>query len=197
MPHLSYSYQARSSHGFTLVEIMVVIVILTLFAGMMTLSVSSNDSQRNRAFYEHLQSNLSYIRLLSAEKMQPMGLAIKPTPHGETKGELVVVRLENSKLENSKSASWQLDNEIEPLTVPNNIELDIKPIQTTPASPPSVKPMFDPSQAPPIIWFGNGEATPVQISIKKINASANNATQQFDVGNPITINASGAVEVLP
>lgn len=204
---------SRLTNGFTLVEIMVVIVILTVFAGMMTLSVGSSDSQKNRAFYEHLQSNLAYIRLLSAENMQPYGLAIKPNApatetEGQTRGELVVVKLANGQTISATTAtsqppSWQLADEIEPLVVPNNILLDIKPINATPSTShsTSLAPMnavFDSSQAPPIIWFGNGEATPVQIVVKKVNPASNtNANQTFDIGSPIMVNHSGAVEVMP
>lgn len=193
----------RYAQGFTLVEIMVVIVILTIFAGMMTLSVGGSDSQRNRAFYEHLQSNLGYIRLLSAEKMQPYGLAIKPNSGDNRPGELVVVRLANS---NDKSPSWQLDDAVEPLVVPANILLDIQPLTSVTtanfsANSSPLKSAFDPNQAPPIIWFGNGDATPVQITIKKVNPSGDNkgslTNTTFEVGNPIRVNASGAVEVAP
>ena len=63
--HLSHT-PSLSSHprGFTLVEVMVVIVILSLFAGLMTLSVSGSDTRRNQAFYEHVKSNITYVRLL-------------------------------------------------------------------------------------------------------------------------------------
>ena len=70
-------YLPRSQSGFTLVEIVVVVVILSIFAGMMSLSVGSSESRKNRAFYEHLTDSLSYVRLLSAERMQPMGLSLQ------------------------------------------------------------------------------------------------------------------------
>src|SRR5699024_11898159 len=65
------AFHARShigQAGFTLVEIVVVVVILSIFAGMMSLSVGSSESRKNRAFYEHLTDSLSYVRLLSAER---------------------------------------------------------------------------------------------------------------------------------
>ena len=81
--------------GFTLIEIMVVIVILSIFAGMMSLSVGSSENRRNTAFYERLTSNLDYVRLLSTERMQPYGLAIK-LPQNDAPNQLVVVKLENA-----------------------------------------------------------------------------------------------------
>ncbi len=79
--------------GFTLVEILVVVVILSIFAGMMSISVSSSDSRKNRAFYEHLTDSLDYVRLLSAERMQPMGLSLQADKQGQISP--VIVSLSN------------------------------------------------------------------------------------------------------
>ncbi len=73
----------RSQTGFTLVEIMVVMVILSIFAGMIAVSVGSSESRKNRAFYEHLTDSLSYVRLLAAERMQPMGLSLQADKQGQ------------------------------------------------------------------------------------------------------------------
>lgn len=83
----------RKQNGFTLVEIVVVVVILSIFAGMMSLSVGSSDSRKNRAFYEHLTDSLSYVRLLSAERMQPMGLRLQADKQGQVTP--VIVTLSN------------------------------------------------------------------------------------------------------
>ncbi|WLP93685.1 prepilin-type N-terminal cleavage/methylation domain-containing protein [Psychrobacter sp. M13] len=86
-------YLPQKQAGFTLVEILVVVVILSIFAGMMSLSVSSSDSRKNRAFYEHLTDSLDYVRLLSAERMQPMGLSLQPDQQGQISP--VIVTLSN------------------------------------------------------------------------------------------------------
>ncbi|WP_296244542.1 MULTISPECIES: prepilin-type N-terminal cleavage/methylation domain-containing protein [unclassified Psychrobacter] len=79
--------------GFTLVEIVVVVVILSIFAGMMSLSVGSSESRKNRAFYEHLTDSLNYVRLLSAERIQPMGLSLQADKQGQITP--VIVALSN------------------------------------------------------------------------------------------------------
>ncbi|WP_379544957.1 prepilin-type N-terminal cleavage/methylation domain-containing protein [Psychrobacter sp. R86515] len=84
---------SRTQAGFTLVEIVVVVVILSIFAGLMSLSVGSSESRKNRAFYEHLTDSLSYVRLLSAERMQPMGLRMQADKQGQV--EPVIVTLSN------------------------------------------------------------------------------------------------------
>lgn len=87
-------YLPGSQSGFTLVEIVVVVVILSIFAGMMSLSVGSSESRKNRAFYEHLTDSLSYVRLLSAERMQPMGLSLQADKQGQVAP--VIVTLSNA-----------------------------------------------------------------------------------------------------
>lgn len=89
LPTKSHNLQS----GFTLVEIVVVVVILSIFAGMMSLSVGSSESRKNRAFYEHLTDSLSYVRLLSAERMQPMGLSLQANNQGQVVP--VIVTLSN------------------------------------------------------------------------------------------------------
>ncbi len=91
--HNPLLYLPQKQAGFTLVEILVVVVILSIFAGMMSLSVSSSDSRKNRAFYEHLTDSLDYVRLLSAERMQPMGLSLQPDQQGQISP--IIVTLSN------------------------------------------------------------------------------------------------------
>ncbi|WP_352338008.1 prepilin-type N-terminal cleavage/methylation domain-containing protein [Psychrobacter sp. 16-MNA-CIBAN-0192] len=74
---------SSSESGFTLVEIVVVVVIISIFAGMISLSVGSSESRKNHAFYEHLTDSLNYVRLLSAERMQPMGLSLQADKQGQ------------------------------------------------------------------------------------------------------------------
>ena len=89
----SHFMSSKSQTGFTLVEIVVVVVILSIFAGMMSLSVGSSEARKNRAFYEHLTDSLSYVRLLSAERMQPMGLSLQADKRGQVTP--VIVTLSN------------------------------------------------------------------------------------------------------
>lgn len=91
--HTATPVKTTSQSGFTLVEIVVVVVILSIFAGMMSLSVGSSEARKNRAFYEHLTDSLSYVRLLSAERMQPMGLALQADAQGQVTP--VIVHLSN------------------------------------------------------------------------------------------------------
>jgi len=116
------------------------VVIISIFAGMISLSVGSSESRKNRAFYEHLTDSLSYVRLLSAERMQPMGLSLQADKQGQVTP--VIVTLSNpyiayqtaskpsnadSTLKNAMELSADLSGSNgEPLPTPNwNLEPDV------------------------------------------------------------------------
>lgn len=175
--------------GFTLVEVMVVIVILAVFAGMMSLSVGSSESRQHLAFYEHLKDNLTYIRLLSAEDMKPYGLAIR-LANQDQPTQLVVVKLENPKPSDkqNQSPAWQVEQRIPALDVPNHVQVDIQPLENIVVE--SMPNYLVGNQAPPLVWFGTGEATSVQIMVQK---KLSNSETMYPVADPIIINTAGNI----
>lgn len=175
--------------GFTLVEVMVVIVILAVFAGMMSLSVGSSESRQHLAFYEHLKDNLTYIRLLSAEDMKPYGLAIR-LANQDQPTQLVVVKLENPKPtdQQNQSPAWQVEQRIPALDVPNHVQVDIQPLENMVVE--SMPNYLVGNQAPPLVWFGTGEATSVQIMVQK---KLSNSETMYPVADPIIINTAGNI----
>lgn len=150
--------------GFTLVEIVVVVVILSIFAGMMSLSVGSSESRKNRAFYEHLTDSLNYVRLLSAERMQPMGLSLQADKQGQVTP--VIVTLSNPYI-SYQTANTPTNNDRSPK---NAMELsaNISGLSNAAADKPSV-----PS------WVREPEVTlpelPAGVSLSIQSLEANNA----------------------
>lgn len=111
--------------GFTLVEMMVVIVILSVFAGMMSLSLGSSDTQKNRAFYEHLIDSLSYVRLLSAERTQPMGLSLRADKQGQVTPVIVMLSNPYSAYQNSADQTPTANTDNQDSTPKNAMELSV------------------------------------------------------------------------
>ena len=111
--------------GFTLVEMMVVIVILSVFAGMMSLSLGSSDIQKNRAFYEHLMDSLSYVRLLSAERTQPMGLSLRADKQGQVTPVIVMLSNPYSDYQNSAYQTPTANTNNQDSTPKNSMELSV------------------------------------------------------------------------
>ena len=192
--HLSHT-PLLSSHprGFTLVEVMVVIVILSLFAGLMTLSVSGSDTRRNQAFYEHVKSNINYVRLLSLEAMQPYGIAVK-LPQNGNNTQLVVVKLEQKPAadiaKSGQAPAWQLAPQVSPLDVPDGVEVTISPLQSGTLPTTHAPNWLVGTDAPPVVWFGTGEATPVQLNITAKHSDGN----VFPVGDALVINSAGTLQ---
>lgn len=176
--------------GFTLVEIVVVVVILAVFAAVVGLSVGSSEARKNRAFYEHLTDTLDYVRLLSAERMQPMGLQLQGNVNGQA--EPVIVQLDNAyaayqnmpQVEPPKSnmelsadiggqsveqvtPTWQDVSEVTLPELPVGVTLSINPltVDNGATNGQTLQPWFT-KGAPEVLWFGTGQAAPVAIEVR-------------------------------
>ena len=203
----------RAQTGFTLVEIIVVVVILSIFAGMISLSVGSSDSRKNLAFYEHLTDSLSYVRLLSAERMQPMGLSLQADKQGQISP--VIVTLSNpyaayqtnnnastadstpkNAMELSamsatsestlKTPSWELESAVTLPEMPAGVSLSIQSLEASNSSmgTQELQPWFAEQMVPQVLWFGTGQASPVTIEVRY---------QSRLVGDVITIMPDGSI----
>ena len=203
----------RAQTGFTLVEIIAVVVILSIFAGMISLSVGSSDSRKNLAFYEHLTDSLSYVRLLSAERMQPMGLSLQADKQGQVSPVIVTLShpyaayqannnastadstpknamelsamsaTSNSSL---KTPSWELESAVTLPEMPAGVSLSIQSLEASNSSMGTQErqPWFTEQMAPQVLWFGTGQASPVTIEVRY---------QSRLVGDVITIMPDGSI----
>ncbi len=151
----------RAQTGFTLVEIIVVVVIISIFAGMISLSVGSSESRKNLAFYEHLTDSLNYVRLLSAERMQPMGLSLQADKQGQIvptivtlsnpyiayqtadtnsasdstpKNAMELSAMSASPKDAAPTPSWQLESELTLPEMPAGVSLAIQSLEANNAS---------------------------------------------------------------
>lgn len=188
------------------------VVILAVFAGLLSLSVGSSDARKNRAFYEHLIDSLGYVRLLSAERMQPMGLALKADKEGQVMP--VIVALNNpysglqSQEKQTKNAmelsatidglsamkdekttpSWQEDNEVRLPDLPMDVTLHISSLEQHDTANRTLQPWFLSQEVPKILWFGTGQAAPVTLEVRY---------QSRLVGEVITIMPDGSIHQGP
>lgn len=160
--------------GFTLVEIVVVVVILSIFAGMMSLSVGSSESRKNRAFYEHLTDSLSYVRLLSAERMQPMGLSLQADKQGQVNP--VIVTLSNPYIAYQTKASTTPSGDSTPK---NSMELS--------ADLSSMSNVTE-DKLPTPSWELESEVT-----LPELPAGVSLAIQSLDAGN---VSSTGSAQAL-
>ncbi len=210
---------SHSQAGFTLVEIIVVVVILSIFAGMISLSVGSSDARKNRAFYEHLTDSLSYVRLLSAERMQPMGLSLQTNRQGEVTP--VIVTLSNPYIsyqtqaltsngdntpknamelsadlstmsadkESSPTPSWEPEPEVSLPELPTGVSLSIQSLAADNSSSQQAQNLQP--------WFTN-QAVPQVLWFGTGQASPVTIEVRYDsrlVGDVITIMPDGSMTI--
>ena len=172
---VSHAHIRIGQAGFTLVEIVVVVVILSIFAGMMSLSVGSSESRKNRAFYEHLTDSLSYVRLLSAERMAPMGLSLQADKQGQIAP--VIVTLSNPYIvyQTQDSTSSRGDS-----TPKNAMELsaDLTNISAATDKVPTPSWEVEPEVSLPALPMG------VSLSVQSLDASSQSNAEQTQALQP-------------
>ena len=210
MSHQKQMPAHKNQHGFTLIEIMVVVIILSVFAAMMTMSVGSTESRKNRAFYEHLIDSLQYVRLVSAEQMQPMGLAMQSKVDGQaapvilsldnpyaflntpvvSKGDQPKNAMELSAMSNDdkniQKPTWQPEPSITLPELPPDVVLTISSLSTQNKSTQDLQPWFKGNDVPKVLWYGTGEASPVTIEVRYHDRL---------VGEVITVMPNGQIKV--
>lgn len=215
----------QQTNGFTLVELMVVIVILSVFAGVVSVSVSGGQKRQQMQYYDKLVDDLKLAKLESLDQARVIGLLFSPEnatrapsygfltltnaaqdyiyrggveqvaddTNAATNGEASITELTPDKLwqpEPSFKRTELLPNmrmEVSELTVQGGIANTV--FNNTSGSADlnaNNNPLFaDSSQLPDVLWYGNGEATPVKIQLY---------VGDNTLGDPIFIDALGRVK---
>jgi general secretion pathway protein G len=169
----------RPSHGFTLIELLLVIIIISVFAAMVGLSVGGTSERQRLQARERLYDELSLIRLESVD--QGLLLAVKLIPETtEQAAGYQVVTLDQTAIE--KQNRWPIVANIKPQTLPERMRIVIQPLQSTLMA--SRNDALQDSDAPKLMWFGNGEATPVRIQLMQ---------NEQPIGEPIYVTQLGQV----
>lgn len=190
---------AKSQQGFTLIEVMLVIVIMAVMASLIVMNVQGVDQRKVMQARELLVLNLKKIRLESADQGRILGLLIQPaTDIAPAQYEVVEYRPQansdnsnQSKLNQSQfnqnqpmrerdQYRWQLATDFDSQTLPEQSSLQIQSLDHQ----LNLDVLKQNDALPQIIWLGNGEAVPVRIQLY---------LQQQQVGDAIVLNRLGAV----
>ena len=200
---------AKSQQGFTLIEVMLVIVIMAVMASLIVMNVQGVDQRKVMQARELLVLNLKKIRLESADQGRILGLLIQPaTDIAPAQYEVVEYRLQanpdnsnQSQLNQSQSNlnqstqsqfnpnqprgardqyRWQLATDFDSQTLPEQSSVQIQSLDHQ----LNLDALKHNDALPQIIWLGNGEAVPVRIQLY---------LQQQQVGDAIVLNRLGAV----
>jgi general secretion pathway protein G len=192
------SRNRQKQRGFTLIEVMLVIVIMSIFAALVVVSVSGVEQRKLMQQRDQLINDLNVVRLESSDQARVYALmttsATATVPAGYFFAEYQLpeqadpatlsTQPQNSARANNATQKplWQPVNGFKARTLEEGAMLQIRSMDNSPqvSGPEGLLGR----QSPDLIWFGNGEVKPARLQIIFNNQP---------IGNPIYINTTGMV----
>lgn len=192
------SRNRQKQRGFTLIEVMLVIVIMSIFAALVVVSVSGVEQRKLMQQRDQLINDLNVVRLESSDQARVYALmttsatAIAPAGYFFAEYQLpeqadpatLSTQPQNSARANNATQKplWQPVNGFKARTLEEGAMLQIRSMDNSPqvSGPEGLLGR----QSPDLIWFGNGEVKPARLQIIFNNQP---------IGNPIYINTTGMV----
>lgn len=177
--------------GFTLIEIMVVIVIVGILASLITLNMGGIDQRKALQSRELLVLDLKKINREANDQARIYALQTQAASNVapfqyrliEYQKQKMPTLTANQIIPEMASYQWQDAPEFAVRQLPEQVSFVIEAQQAHYAENTQTD-LLRPD-APTLIWFGNGEAKPVTIQVYYA---------QRPVGEPITIDYLGKVD---
>jgi general secretion pathway protein G len=180
----------QSQGGFTLIEVMLVIVIMAILASLIVMNTDGIDHRKVMQSRELLALDLQRIRLESVDQGRVLGLVFLPATDVAPAAYQVVEYTENQTDQGTQPLGattvtttyrWQAATDFQTKTLPDNTSLQIQPMDHG----YNLEVLNTrQGQIPQLIWLGNGEVLPVRIQLY---------FQQQPVGEAIELNHLGLV----
>lgn len=174
----------KKQHGFTLIEVMLVVLIAGVFAAMVSLSVGGSETRRVLQEREQLLDSIAVIRLESQDQSRMLGLlALDQTATDPAR--YVVMQFDPYDV--NKDKRWKPAEGFKVHALPNGVILTITPVQdnTRPTPSAQLNDITSSTLSPKLIWFGNGEATAVRLQLLQ---------EGLPVGDAIEVTTLGRVK---
>lgn len=169
--------------GFTLLELMVVIVIIGILASLILLNTEGVGQRKAFQAREGLMLDLNKIKKESLDQAKILALVTAPaTDLKPFSYEIAHYQNQTSSTILQANQKWQPEPEFLVQTLPERVTFTIESTDNNPQS--TARQALLNQQAPKLIWFGNGEVTPVRIQFYY---------EQRPVGYPIEIDHLGKV----
>lgn len=189
LPTASGIKLSPSQQGFSLIELLVVIVIISVFAAVVGMSVGGVEHRRLMQEREQLINDLAVIRLESLDQARVYAL-IPLTANATSDAGYMVAEYSPDTAKDKqtgqldKTKLWQPVADFKQRTFSANIYLRVSPLdrQAEQNNPNQHAQALLGREAPRLIWFGNGENKPVQLQMIKDGQP---------VGSPIFVNSTG------
>ncbi len=188
-----HSFYRHKQGGFTLIEVMLVIVIMAVIASLVVMNVQGVDQRKVMQTRELLALDLQKIRLESIDQGRVLGLMILPETDIAPASYQVLeyVRKEptdQNVLQNSPQPQhlsqdqyqWQLAKDFQTKTLPAQTSLVAQALDHQ----FNLDALKQNQQLPQVIWLGNGEMVPVRLQLY---------LQQQPIGDTLELNRLGAM----
>ncbi|MGN0935041.1 type II secretion system protein [Acinetobacter sp. YH16044] len=175
-----------SVRGFTLVELMMVIVIMGIMASLVLLNIGGTDQRKAMQAREVFVMDLK--RILRDANDQALILALQQNAGTDVNTQSYAVQeylTEQKRVENSilnQNNKWQNYKDFETRVLPENVSFTIQPLDQQYENANNDDLLN--TNAPKLIWLGNGEVKPVRIQFY---------FEERPIGNEIEIDHLGKV----
>lgn len=152
--------------GFTLIEVMVVIVIMSITVSLVVINIDSINQRKVMQARELMVLNLKKINRESKDQSRIYALAVQNAtdvaPFQYAVVEYKEPRVDqNNNVQVIEQNKWQVVPDFETQTLPNRVSFSIEPVDHTFQNANNND--LTSQAAPNLIWFGNGEAKPAKI----------------------------------
>lgn len=175
-------------HGFTLIEVMLVIVIMAVMASLIVMNVQGIDQRKVMQAREMLILDLQKIRLEAVDQGRVLGLVFLPAtdvaPAAYQVLEYVVKPSEDERQQfeemyTPKEYVWRIAEDFKIKNLPEQSALEIKMLDQTQALE---RLELAQGKRPELIWLGTGEVLPARLQL---------FLQQHPIGDAIELNRLG------
>ncbi|NNP75401.1 type II secretion system protein GspH [Acinetobacter sp. Ac_3412] len=153
----------HSQKAFTLIEIMVVIVIMTIMASLVVLNIGGVDQRRAMQAREMFILDLKKINKEATDQAKVFALNTQnATDVAPFSYNLFEYHDQSREQIQQADRTWQLYKEFKTRQLPDHVSFSIQSLDTATYNRAKNEDLLG-GKAPQLIWFGNGEVKPVRI----------------------------------
>ena len=178
----------KQQQGFTLIEIMLVIAIMSIFAALVVVSISGVEQRRLMQQRDQLVNDLNVVRLESNDQARVYALmttsanATEPAGYFFAEYDVMQSKSEQDSRVVEKKPLWQAVEAFKTRQFSDGAFLQIRSMENS-TQTGAPEGLLD-QNSPDLIWFGNGEAKPARLQI---------IFNEKPIGSPVYINSIGMV----
>ena len=170
--------------GFTLIEIMVVIVIMTVMTSLVVLNIGGIDQRRAMQAKEMFILDLKKINKEATDQAKVLALNTQnATDVAPFSYSLFEYHDQSREQVQQADRTWQLYKEFKTRQLPDQVSFSIQSLDADNNSKAKNEDLLG-GKAPQLIWFGNGEVKPVRIQFYY---------QQQAIGNEFELDHLGKI----